>query len=170
MYLAQEVVNNSFIDLNPIVDDKTSGANSKASCEALLQPFHRKRKHGATGSLEQQHDRIGLEADASKNCPTTLISLKIAALEALEALLTVVCLLNTCLWSFFVCLNSPLVLLCFCSDLSRVMADRQRHRIELKWIELLLTCLLLVGTMPTLTQPILNVAFNIMCISVFCFY
>lgn len=86
IYLAQEVVNCSLHDLNPIVDGTSFHANAKS--ELLLPPFHRKRKHGATGSLEQLHDRIGLEVEASKNRPT-VISVKIAALGALETLLTV---------------------------------------------------------------------------------
>ncbi|KAL3579464.1 hypothetical protein D5086_020968 [Populus alba] len=86
IYLAQEVVNCSLHDLNPIVDGTSFHANAKS--ELLLPPFHRKRKHGATGSLEQLHDRIGLEVEASKNRPTA-ISVKIAALGALETLLTV---------------------------------------------------------------------------------
>lgn len=45
------------------------------------------------GSLEQLHERIGLEVETSKNCPTA-ISVKIAALGALETLLTVVWLLH----------------------------------------------------------------------------
>ncbi|KAJ6900821.1 hypothetical protein NC652_026804 [Populus alba x Populus x berolinensis] len=86
IYLAQEVVNCSLHDLNSIVDGTSFHANAKS--ELLLPPFHRKRKHGATGSLEQLHDRIGLEVEASKNRPTA-ISVKIAALGALETLLTV---------------------------------------------------------------------------------
>lgn len=86
IYLAQEVVNCSLHDLNPIVDGTSFHANAKS--ELLLPPFHRKRKHGATGSLEQLHDRIGLEVETSKNRPTA-ISVKIAALGALETLLTV---------------------------------------------------------------------------------
>ncbi|KAJ4831740.1 hypothetical protein Tsubulata_031012 [Turnera subulata] len=88
IYLAQEVVNNSLLDLNPTDDGISSAQNSKASSDALLQHSSRKRKQGTTGSLEQQHDRILLET-ASHNHPTTPASLKIAALEALEALLTV---------------------------------------------------------------------------------
>uniref|UniRef100_A0A6N2M1J1 Pre-rRNA-processing protein RIX1 N-terminal domain-containing protein n=1 Tax=Salix viminalis TaxID=40686 RepID=A0A6N2M1J1_SALVM len=86
IYLAQEVVNSSIHDLNPILDGASLHANAKS--EILVQPFHRKRKHGVAGSLEQLHERIGLEVETSKNCPTT-ISVKIAALGALETLLTV---------------------------------------------------------------------------------
>eukprot|EP00258_Populus_trichocarpa_P050968 XP_024466987.1 proline-, glutamic acid- and leucine-rich protein 1 [Populus trichocarpa] len=86
IYLAQEVVNCSLHDLNPILDGTSFHANAKS--ELLLPPLHRKRKHGATGSLEQLHDRIGLEVETSKNRPTA-ISVKIAALGALETLLTV---------------------------------------------------------------------------------
>lgn len=92
--LAQEVINNAFVDLNPIDNENggaSYGANSKTSIEALPQAGNRKRKHGTTtGSLEW-HDGSSIEMGAPNNNPTILISLRIAALESLEALLTVVC-------------------------------------------------------------------------------
>ena len=95
--LAKEVVNNAFVDLN-LITNKSVGAsastNLKASSEALLQPCHRKRKHGtSTGYPEEQHDLSGLPVAAPKIHVISPISVKIAALEALEALLTVVCVL-----------------------------------------------------------------------------
>ncbi|XP_015876389.2 uncharacterized protein LOC107413049 isoform X1 [Ziziphus jujuba] len=90
--LAQEVINNAFVDLNP-TDNETggasSGASSNTSTEALPQAGNRKRKHGTTMGSLQWHDRSSSDTGATKNHPVTLISLKIAALEALEALLTV---------------------------------------------------------------------------------
>ncbi|XP_059598540.1 uncharacterized protein LOC100256091 isoform X4 [Vitis vinifera] len=93
VHLAEEVINNAFADLNPIdqgTGDVSSSANSKASTGALLQTRHRKRKHAttATGSSEEQLDRVNFEKEVPKGY-TTFIPVKIAALEALEALLTV---------------------------------------------------------------------------------
>nr|XP_023881665.1 uncharacterized protein LOC111994038 [Quercus suber] len=91
--LAQEVINNAFIDLNLITNESvgaSASTNLKASSEALLQPCHRKRKHGtSTGYPEEQHDHSGLPVAAPKIHAISPISVKIAALEALEALLTV---------------------------------------------------------------------------------
>lgn len=100
VHLAEEVINNAFADLNPIdqgTGDVSSRANSKASTGALLQTRHRKRKHAttATGSSEEQLDRVNFEKEVPKGY-TTFIPVKIAALEALEALLTVVCVLYFC--------------------------------------------------------------------------
>ncbi|GMY23428.1 proline-, glutamic acid- and leucine-rich protein 1 isoform X1 [Fagus crenata] len=91
--LAQEVVNNAFVDLNVIGNESvgtSANANLKASSEALLQSNHRKRRHGtSTGYLEEQVDQGGLQVKAPKNNSISPISVRIAALEALEALLTV---------------------------------------------------------------------------------
>ncbi|XP_030966472.1 uncharacterized protein LOC115987139 [Quercus lobata] len=91
--LAQEVINNAFVDLNLITNESvgaSASTNLKASSEALLQPCHRKRKHGtSTGYPEEQHDHSGLPVAAPKVHAISPISVKIAALEALEALLTV---------------------------------------------------------------------------------
>ena len=96
--LAQEVVNNAFVDLNLIGNESvgtSANANLKASSEALLQSNHRKRRHGtSTGYLEEQVDQGGLQVKAPKNNSIPPISVRIAALEALEALLTVVCVLH----------------------------------------------------------------------------
>ncbi|KAK9283977.1 hypothetical protein L1049_012235 [Liquidambar formosana] len=84
-----KVVNNASVDLDES-DCTSSSACLKVSAEALLQPSHRKRKHATTiGSLEEQHERVRSQAGVPNNYPTTLTSVKIAALEALEALLTV---------------------------------------------------------------------------------
>ena len=90
MYLAQEVINNTFVDLNTIGNENgrtSSSANSKPSSEVLPQPRHRKRKHvDTTGYLEEKHD--------PKNHAISPISVRVAALEALEALFTVVCVFH----------------------------------------------------------------------------
>ena len=92
--LAQEVIDNVFADLSTI-ESKSGGSlngfNSNASTGALLPPSHRKRKHGSTTGSLQEHDDDGggLGVEVPKNCPLTLISLRIAALDALEALITV---------------------------------------------------------------------------------
>ena len=95
--LAQEVINNAFVDLNLITNESvgaSASTNLKASSEALLQPCHRKRKHGtSTGYPEEQHDHSGFPVAAPKIHAISPIAVKIAALEALEALLTVVCVL-----------------------------------------------------------------------------
>ncbi|KAA8534550.1 hypothetical protein F0562_032067 [Nyssa sinensis] len=92
VYLIQEVINNTFTDLDSIGYESVGtpfSAYSNVSTEALLQSSQKKRKRvNATGSLEKQPDRVGLKVEMPKN--QTPKSVKIAALEALEALLTVV--------------------------------------------------------------------------------
>ena len=94
--LAQEVINNAFADLDT-TENKSggtlNGSNSNVLAGALLPPSHRKRKHSSTtGSLQEHDDSGGLGVEVSKNHPLTAISLRIVALEALEALITVVCI------------------------------------------------------------------------------
>lgn len=91
--LAQEVVNSTSVDLNPIVME--SSASVKPS-EALLQTpqsSNRKRKHGTLTSLEM-HNSSNLEVGTPKNHTRCSMAVQVAALEALEALLTVVCVLH----------------------------------------------------------------------------
>lgn len=89
LYLTQDVISNTFIDLDYIgytTGDSSSNLDSKISYEALPQPVQKKRKHvSTTGSLEQP-DKVGLEVMVPKTC--TPMSVKIAALNTLEALLT----------------------------------------------------------------------------------
>ncbi|KAJ0101543.1 hypothetical protein Patl1_05894 [Pistacia atlantica] len=92
LYLGQEVVDNASVDLNPVGDDNgftASIPNLKAASLAVMQSSHRKRKHSSTGSFEQQNDKIGFEVEALKNRQQSPIALKIAAIEAIEVLLTV---------------------------------------------------------------------------------
>ena len=95
--LAQEVINNSYIDLS-VNGNKSAGtvigSSLNASTEALLQPSHKKRKRSSTtGSLKKPEEGSGLGVETARNHALTPISLRIAALEALEALITVVCIL-----------------------------------------------------------------------------
>ncbi|XP_065871126.1 uncharacterized protein [Euphorbia lathyris] len=87
--LAQEVVNNAILDLVAGCEDTSFSANPKPSSEALLPTSHRKRKLGASVPPEQNSDQINLGVEGPGTCSTTLISVKIASLEALEALLNV---------------------------------------------------------------------------------
>lgn len=84
---------NAFIDLDAHNQQSKSidfGAYSKASEEVIQHPSRKKRKLPTiTGSLGDQSDQGGLEVDRSRNLAP--ITVRIAALEALEALLTVVC-------------------------------------------------------------------------------
>lgn len=89
LHLAEEVVDNACVDLNPAADENgctTSSPTLKAAALVPMQSCHRKRKHGATtGSSVGQH-----EAPIKHLASPT--SLKIVALEAVETLLTVVCI------------------------------------------------------------------------------
>ncbi|KAE8708996.1 Detected protein of unknown function [Hibiscus syriacus] len=87
IYLAPDVIDNAFSDLNsPAGEDfEISPANTGP---ALLQPSNRKRKHGTkTGSMEKQgaSPKVG----ESNTHQTTPITVKIAAVDSLELLLTV---------------------------------------------------------------------------------
>ncbi|KAK6929074.1 Pre-rRNA-processing protein RIX1, N-terminal [Dillenia turbinata] len=89
--LAHEVIQNASIDLD-CGGQKSSGfssaAHSEVITETLMHSSNRKRKQaGTTRTIEEQQSDMG--AELPKNKPTTPIQLKIAALEALEALLTV---------------------------------------------------------------------------------
>ena len=93
IYLAPDVIDNASNDLNSLggEDVETSPANIGLSTGALLQPRDRKRKHGTkTGYLEKQ-DTTGPEVEALNMYQMTPNTVKIAALNTLEVLLTVVC-------------------------------------------------------------------------------
>ncbi|KAK4268227.1 hypothetical protein QN277_024913 [Acacia crassicarpa] len=98
--LAQEVVSNSSVDLSTIRNRGPGGSslsNSNVSTKSLLQPKIKKRKRKSmAGSLQhQEHNGVCVSAaDAPENYPVTPISLmpislRMAALEALEVLITV---------------------------------------------------------------------------------
>ncbi|CAI9773967.1 unnamed protein product [Fraxinus pennsylvanica] len=91
IHLSQDVVTNAFIDLESFGDERKGtsfGVHANASGETLPQSRRRKRKQASmTESLQEQLDRDNLEVAIPQN-PAEL-SVKVAALEALEALLTV---------------------------------------------------------------------------------
>ncbi|KAL2539840.1 Armadillo-type fold [Abeliophyllum distichum] len=91
IHLSEEVVTNAFMDLESFGDARKGtrfGVHANASVETLPQSRQRKRKQASmTESLQEQPDRDGLEVAMPQN-PAEL-SVKVAALEALEALLTV---------------------------------------------------------------------------------
>ncbi|XP_057969353.1 uncharacterized protein LOC131158473 isoform X7 [Malania oleifera] len=96
LHLAEEVISNACIDLGVIgygSAEELFSSLSKTTNEALLQPTHKKRNQASiTNSFLQHQNGIQLdifEVEVQKNCSNFPISLKIAALEALEALLTV---------------------------------------------------------------------------------
>lgn len=88
VYLAHEVIANAVMDLDGHVGVRpSSNAYSKVSNEPLW-PCQKKRKHGkTTGSLVEQTDKADQEVGPSKSL--TPLAVKIAALETLEAVLTV---------------------------------------------------------------------------------
>lgn len=89
-------MDNAFANLNLVVDENgctTSSPTLKAASLVPMQSCQRKRKHGATtGSSEAQCEITGLSMKEPKNNLASPTSLKIAALEALETLLIVVCI------------------------------------------------------------------------------
>ncbi|GAB4836284.1 hypothetical protein Ancab_001200 [Ancistrocladus abbreviatus] len=92
LYLSQDVINSAFVDLSP-VNSESAGTSHRmtfqSSGEATLQPCRKKRKDvTATLLSEEQHSALCVEMGGLIDS-STLSALKIAALEALEALLTV---------------------------------------------------------------------------------
>ncbi|XP_050378893.1 uncharacterized protein LOC126796171 [Argentina anserina] len=88
--LSQEVVNSAILDLNPIITE--SRASTKPPTEESLQtpqPTNRKRKHGTSMTSQEVHNPSNLEVGTPKTHTRCSIAVQIAALEALEALLTV---------------------------------------------------------------------------------
>ncbi|KAI3983442.1 hypothetical protein MKX01_038862 [Papaver californicum] len=90
LYLAQEVINNAFVDLDSFYNESTVASSSiyaKAATDSLNQPGNRKRKHGTVRG--DQQSGVNLDLALLKSKSATPISVQIAALQALEALLTV---------------------------------------------------------------------------------
>ncbi|KAJ1429529.1 Pre-rRNA-processing protein RIX1, N-terminal [Sesbania bispinosa] len=100
--LAQEVINNAIADLSTIENKNggtLNGLNSDFSTGAPVPPGQRKRKHSSTaGSLQEYDEGGGLGVEVPKKHPLTPISLRIAALEALEAVITVAGALKSEQW------------------------------------------------------------------------
>ncbi|XP_011076916.1 uncharacterized protein LOC105161048 [Sesamum indicum] len=90
IHISQDIVSNVFMDLDFLggeKNDKSSGLHAKAQMEFSSESRRKKRKHSsAASSLQEQPVQDGLEVEKLHLTP---ISVKIAALEALEALLTV---------------------------------------------------------------------------------
>ncbi|CAA3030620.1 Hypothetical predicted protein [Olea europaea subsp. europaea] len=90
-HLSEDVVTNAFIDLESFGDGRKGtsfGVHANASVDTLPQPQWRKRKQvHMTESFQEPPDTDCLEAAMAQN-PDEL-ALKVAALEALETLLTV---------------------------------------------------------------------------------
>ena len=100
--LARDVIDNALVDLNP-VDNKScdpSSVNPKEAQSELLQHYKKRKRPSVPTSLKGQHERHG-SGDITSSCMSTSVHLRIAALEALETLLTLVG--NYICFSFFVC-------------------------------------------------------------------
>lgn len=82
-----DVINIVFVDLDPLA--YKDGTSSKAASGVVTKSRRKRKKHSSTtGSFQEQPVK-----DVEVEMPKTLFpsSLKIAALELLEALLIVVC-------------------------------------------------------------------------------
>ncbi|MBA0829337.1 hypothetical protein Goarm_013949 [Gossypium armourianum] len=93
LQIAEELTSNAFIDLDAywyLNRQQVSNQDFKSTIvEApLLQPADKKRKYTATGSLQENEDMDYLGLQLSNKHLTSPISLKIAALKALQILLT----------------------------------------------------------------------------------
>ncbi|GLT88744.1 hypothetical protein SLE2022_067550 [Rubroshorea leprosula] len=88
IYLAQDVIDNAYIDLNPLLEENVGTSVSNPNSTNILAG-KRKRKQGASFGSSEQQDKTSLEVGALKKHKIVPISLKMAALEALEALLMV---------------------------------------------------------------------------------
>ncbi|KAL6511341.1 hypothetical protein OROHE_020423 [Orobanche hederae] len=90
VHISQDIVNNVCIDLDFLggeKDGRSSGSQSKVHQELLSKSCKRKRKYSFMAMSSEGHPaHDDLEVEKSHNL--TPISVKIAALEALEALLT----------------------------------------------------------------------------------
>ncbi|CAI9101137.1 OLC1v1038396C1 [Oldenlandia corymbosa var. corymbosa] len=91
IYVIEVVINNAFIDLGSSFHEKSSTCDAgfyEASEKTEQQPFGKKRKHAiSTDSVEKRSRRGGMAVERSTNL--TPISVRIAALKLLEALLNV---------------------------------------------------------------------------------
>ncbi|KAF5185273.1 3-chlorobenzoate-3,4-dioxygenase reductase subunit [Thalictrum thalictroides] len=89
LYLAQEVINHAFVDLDFYNHGSTTSSNKYSihATYALQQPSNTKRKHATLTEVASDHQNgIGVEP---RSKPATPISVQIASLQTLEALLTV---------------------------------------------------------------------------------
>ncbi|RWR72605.1 proline-, glutamic acid- and leucine-rich protein 1-like protein isoform X2 [Cinnamomum micranthum f. kanehirae] len=90
LYVAEAIIANSFADLNFTSQGSdlaySNAHSSRVMSEQLKQPSHKKRKLVSGSPAEQQNV---VEVGILNNKRTTPLSVQIAALQALEALLTV---------------------------------------------------------------------------------
>ncbi|KAG7012950.1 hypothetical protein SDJN02_25703 [Cucurbita argyrosperma subsp. argyrosperma] len=94
--LARDVIDNVLVDLNPV--DNESCAPSSVNPKDAQREFpqhHKKRKRPLVPtSFKEQHEGHG-SRDITSSCMSTSVPLRIAALEALETLLTLAGALRT---------------------------------------------------------------------------
>lgn len=99
LHIGEEIINNAFIDLDVVGHGngvESSSACSKISTEALQLICKKRKRVDMTSTLEKHLEGVGLEVPVPENNLPSPTPLKIAALEALETLLTVVSLLCMC--------------------------------------------------------------------------
>lgn len=91
--LEHEILGNALVDLNPDQEKEIFPSNkqSDAAKATAEQPKRKKRKRSSTAEPPEEHHHGGSEAYAMKSDAMEHPELKIAALETLEALFTVVC-------------------------------------------------------------------------------
>lgn len=97
MQLANEVVSNASVDLDPKTVEGSDVVSS--TNRAVVKPGGKKRKHSTNSGTEAENAAI--EVGVPHNHSISPISLKIAALEALETLLTTVSSFNLSIKSGF---------------------------------------------------------------------
>ncbi|XP_030526574.1 proline-, glutamic acid- and leucine-rich protein 1 [Rhodamnia argentea] len=87
-FLTQEVINNVFIDLNPDHQNDVAFPITLSRANEVSYPNRKKRKHASAARSLEDKNETGF-GEAPKNHLVVPASVKIAALEALEVLLTV---------------------------------------------------------------------------------
>ncbi|XP_022150577.1 proline-, glutamic acid- and leucine-rich protein 1 isoform X2 [Momordica charantia] len=87
--LARDVMENALIDLNPVDNENfaPSSVNSKDTQREFMQHHKKRKRPSVPTSLQQQQERHG-SGDVDNIIMSTPVPLRIAALEALETLLT----------------------------------------------------------------------------------
>ncbi|XP_022956971.1 proline-, glutamic acid- and leucine-rich protein 1-like isoform X1 [Cucurbita moschata] len=94
--LARDVIDNALVDLNPVDNESCdpSSVNPKEAQRELLQHYKKRKRPSVPTSMKGQHERHG-SGDITSSCMSTSVHLRIAALEALETLLTLAGALRT---------------------------------------------------------------------------
>ncbi|CAK9317306.1 unnamed protein product [Citrullus colocynthis] len=91
--LARDVIDNALVDLNPVDNESSdpSSVNPEDTQTELLQHHKKRKRPSVPTSMKGQHERHEPGDDiTSSSCMSTSVHLRIAALEALETLLTLV--------------------------------------------------------------------------------